>query len=714
LKKSGKELKKLKINSIKLNNIGSYEGKSNFNFSPDDIRNITIIGGKNGAGKTTLFTAMRIAIYGYSAFGYQSLSSHYIRDIKKLINNKAKRGNNINASIELSISINNGITFDEYTLSRNWSTKINNSLLEKFEVSKNHVGLNKDEIQDFEKYILDIIPPSLFNLYFFDGEKITEFFFENGSARKIRDAIFTLCGYDNFEIIKRNFKRLATIKGIEKISAEYISLFDDMHKIEDELENTIKDLEELQFELKNIDEEIRIGDNKYSKNGGVTQKEWEIKFDKLKNEEKNREILNSKLKKYANDIIPFLMIKKQLEKIKEQVKLEDDIIEKENFIKLLTNESTSTLFVDEFKHSQNDVDFEILSKVINNVASVVESKIEHEKIILKLSFDEKIDVLNVINNMINFDSNKISKDIKLRKRSIKRSKVIRSDINNCNIDNIHKYVETKNNLLNRKDIIANDILLVEKTKLNLEKDFEVILAKFEIVKKKYEKELKNNSIKSVSGKGLLVIEILQEILIKKELRNVENSFMKEFSLLSHKNNFIDEIHFDSKYNIKIYRNEKINKKEINKLVLKSSKEILNELGKKALDIISLLSIEDIEESVIIPIEIDKDTFSNGEKQIYIMALYKALMELSRRKVPFVIDTPFARIDKEHRLNITEHFFKKLNGQVFILSTDEEITSEHLKVLKPNINSKFILDNNDNENKTNVLENNYFEGGKDAI
>ena len=64
--------------------------------------------------------------------------------------------------------------------------------------------------------------------------------------------------------------------------------------------------------------------------------------------------------------------------------------------------------------------------------------------------------------------------------------------------------------------------------------------------------------------------------------------------------------------------------------------------------------------------------SAGEKQIFIMALYQALSQLNKINVPYIVDTPFARIDKEHRGKILSQFFKKLNGQIIILSTDEEI------------------------------------------
>ena len=75
--------------------------------------------------------------------------------------------------------------------------------------------------------------------------------------------------------------------------------------------------------------------------------------------------------------------------------------------------------------------------------------------------------------------------------------------------------------------------------------------------------------------------------------------------------------------------------------------------------------------------------------------------------PFVIDTPFARIDTEHRQNISKHFFSKLNGQVFILSTNEEIDSKHVGIMKDKIAVTYMLENADNT-RTSVSRNAYFE------
>ena len=116
-----------------------------------------------------------------------------------------------------------------------------------------------------------------------------------------------------------------------------------------------------------------------------------------------------------------------------------------------------------------------------------------------------------------------------------------------------------------------------------------------------------------------------------------------------------------------------------------------------------------DDSITLPVELDKTSLSAGEKQIFIMALYHSLVSLCDHEVPFIIDTPFARIDTDHRRNISKHFFSKLNGQVFILSTDEEIDSEHVRIMNDKILATYLLENAENK-KTTIISDRYFTEG----
>ena len=187
-----------------------------------------------------------------------------------------------------------------------------------------------------------------------------------------------------------------------------------------------------------------------------------------------------------------------------------------------------------------------------------------------------------------------------------------------------------------------------------------------------------------------------------------------------KTNFIDDIFIDDNFNTHIYKTESFTAERIiESLSTNSEEQVTAILGEKAVARLKKLARSDSMDSVIdffknntneeydLPIEIDKTALSNGEKQIFIMALYHALVNLCSHEIPFIIDTPFARIDTEHRKNISKYFFSKLNGQVFILSTNEEINSSHVKILSDKISATYMLENTDNK-RTVVVKNSYFE------
>lgn len=176
----------MRINKIVLYNFGSYVGENTFDTKMNEDRNIILVGGKNGAGKTTLFTAMRLCLYGHMSFGYQNINSYYNRSVTKLINSTAKMKKPTPASVTMQIALNNGQELDYYELCRSWI--LSDNLSETFTVTKNGKVMSDEEIADFEKYLLSLIPPELFNLYFFDGEKIADFFMDEGGNSRIKDA----------------------------------------------------------------------------------------------------------------------------------------------------------------------------------------------------------------------------------------------------------------------------------------------------------------------------------------------------------------------------------------------------------------------------------------------------------------------------------------------------------------------------------------------
>ncbi len=93
--------------------------------------------------------------------------------------------------------------------------------------------------------------------------------------------------------------------------------------------------------------------------------------------------------------------------------------------------------------------------------------------------------------------------------------------------------------------------------------------------------------------------------------------------------------------------------------------------------------------------------ASGMKQLIATALLWALKDVSGRSVPVVIDTPLARIDRGHQINLLTRYYPNADNQVIILPTDSELDHEKYQILKPHVYCEYRLANTSGEN-TNPL------------
>lgn len=88
--------------------------------------------------------------------------------------------------------------------------------------------------------------------------------------------------------------------------------------------------------------------------------------------------------------------------------------------------------------------------------------------------------------------------------------------------------------------------------------------------------------------------------------------------------------------------------------------------------------------------IAKNELSAGEKQIYAISVLWALARVSGRPLPIIIDTPLARLDRDHRSLLGHQYFPNASHQVIILSTDSEIDAEFIPLLGESIARSYEL------------------------
>ena len=105
--------------------------------------------------------------------------------------------------------------------------------------------------------------------------------------------------------------------------------------------------------------------------------------------------------------------------------------------------------------------------------------------------------------------------------------------------------------------------------------------------------------------------------------------------------------------------------------------------------------------------IEKNELSEGEKQLFATSILWALAKTSGRSLPFIIDTPLARLDVEHRDKLVEEFFPSASHQTIILSTDSEITKPYYEKLEPFISHSYSMEYDEHE-RCSKIHNKYFD------
>lgn len=83
--------------------------------------------------------------------------------------------------------------------------------------------------------------------------------------------------------------------------------------------------------------------------------------------------------------------------------------------------------------------------------------------------------------------------------------------------------------------------------------------------------------------------------------------------------------------------------------------------------------------------------SEGERQMFALSVVWALAKTSGRPLPFVIDTPLARLDAAHRAGMVREFLPGCSHQVLVLSTDSEVDESAYGEIEPRVAKSYTLE-----------------------
>jgi len=666
------------FSKIILENYGVYKDRQVFDFTSSSEKPIILCGGTNGAGKTTLFNSIMLCLYGQDSFEKRTTKKDYEEFLKRKIHRYLGSKTVADfAAITIEFEYYHQGKVENYSVSRIWKND-DGKIIENFSIKKNGEKLDSIDESQWHQFIRELLPRGVARLFFFDGEKIVKIAKEGNEDIEIKSSFDMLLGLDLVEQLKSDLE-INLMRNMKGGAKEIQEKKDELDTELGQLEKNISDLmikrERKTVELDEIQKTVDEYEEKISRLGGgyATQRhELQNKESVLKEKTVN---IEENIREICLDALPFSMIPKQLEELVEQINQDQEItknqFEKQSLEKNLSQISKE-INEDEFWNDfKTDDMFHLKKEISSKIEELFQEKIsskssEIENPVIDLSPNDTVKILDTIKNI---DTVLLSK---LENHTIEYNKIteelqkIETALNNApNDDEIGPLIAKLNSEHEKIGVIKTefdhlDQKIHEQTSLiGLKKS-----ALRQIVDEKYKQKASETNLQ-VTRDVQNVLDLYSSKLREKKLQLLEQYLIEAIQVLIHKENFVEKVVIDKKtFAMTLYR--------------KNSQEML------------------------------KDELSEGEKQMFATAVLWALAKTSGRPLPFMIDTPLARLDVEHRGKLIETFFPSASHQVVIFSTDAEIDEKYYAQLKPFISKSYLMKYDSDSGSAKVEEGFFWE------
>lgn len=656
----------MKINRLVLKDYGPYSGRTEFDLRTTEDEPIILFGGKNGSGKTTLFNAIQICLHGRSAFEERISRSEYEDRMESLLHASGDK-KATESEIRLEFEYADIDKAEQYSVERTFRDR-GKSLVENVTVRRNGKKLSDLEEDQWEDFVKELIPPGISQLFFFDGEKVESLASAIGSDEEFTESLMSLFGLDLVDQLETDMTIYRSQKLDEEGHDELAEAIDDVRERKEAAEAEQEDLEtkveEKTEQICELEDKIERKEQKLAEEGGTFAERRDEYKEERTRLETQIERLREDIRELVTDCYPFSLAPDLCREVLERLEAETEAAQMEA-ARSKAIETLDELASDEETWANRSVDSGESKAIVNNLQEELSARLTPKdvndgyELSSEFSDREQREMESVVDEALNnvpVDIQSLTDELEEKTRRLRE-------------------VEKKISSAPSQSVI--EPLLQEINELNQERgelEKEVAshrerLEEIEVNIGRLQSELDNrlddqDELENVSKRSELaadvqsVVQDYQERLVTEKLDQLESVLTDRYLRISNKAEYYETVEIDP-------------------------------------DEISI-HIRTIHGGLK-----HQSQLSAGERQIFATALLWALADISGRPLPFIIDTPLGRLDKEHRRKLVENFFPTASHQVFLFSTDTEITEEYRKLLGDDIAAEFHFSNSTETGQTTV-------------
>ena len=653
------------LRNVVLENFGLYAGTTELDLVPRSRRGqsspVVLIGGKNGAGKTTLLEAVRLALYGRRALGARVAQTDYDAYLLGRIN----RSSTIQAAaVGLEFDYAEAGVVHRYHVRREWAAR-GKSVVETLLLEKDGAAISSVPREEWHQFLQELIPPGVSQLFFFDGEKISEIADGDAENEHLAEAVRGLLGIELVSRLRSDLG-LYLARHLRDDDGEAAARLEAVNRDVGLAERRAAEMGDIVAELSSIREsQARAAEQVrrqfVAEGGDVALHRARTEAER---EDAKRAIARAaqELRDLSNKLLPFAMAPKLVGTFRAALAEANGPQQQSGSIKVV-RDLLATWRAASAPQREAEWDakhWSDLQRFLDSQAAPASGFQLHP------AFREVGDGATALARLTEIES-----DVRPRARAL--------------LDELDMQAERLRALdtaLERADNAAAGVLLdelrlaeqrvggTEATLRSRQEEMKLLrgqIVTLERERRRLEEE-QADSAKALERAGLAArtsqaLVDYEQRLLEYKLAQLRSEFVSCFNRLARKTDLVADV--------------RINPDSF-------ATTLVDKLGG----------------------EVPKAALSAGEKQIFAIAMLWALARTSGRPLPMIIDTPLARLDSEHRSKLTSRYFPAASHQVILLSTDTEIDEQLLRELGSSVSHSYRLDY-DHEASRTVVSHGYF-------
>lgn len=311
----------MRIERIKLHNVGPYAGEHQAVLSPKEAKPVVLFGGLNGAGKTTILEAIQLALYGNLSEPFKRSGLSFPEYLRRLTNRSTP--GTAGASVELEFTVTESGYPRSYRIRRTWpsGSAASRTATGTLDVWKDNT-LDPSLSSVWAEQVTQFLPPRLAPLFFFDGERIEQLADPEQSAEALRAAVGALLGVDLVDQLQTDLDTLLRRRRVSEAAQndERIPRAEQRVKeMEDRRDKAVQTAAALKNELGRAQLELQRIEQQYLEQGGGAVEERRAVESRREAAVANCRLVREQMRMLALTNLPLALLQPLLERSAQQL-----------------------------------------------------------------------------------------------------------------------------------------------------------------------------------------------------------------------------------------------------------------------------------------------------------------------------------------------------------------------------------------------------------